>query len=124
MNAYKKMYVICEDEYRRLTEVGNQATQMEVNETPKMDNVSKIEVQVDTKRYKCGECDKTYSDDHDLRRHKKKAHAKVSINKIEDTFVEEAEVPVLQKVTTRKQRNKRRPLREIFKHLVKKWKTL
>ena len=124
MNAYKKMYVICEDEYRRLTEVGNQATQMEGNEAIKMDNVNKVEEQAVIKRYKCGECDKSYSDDHDLRRHKKKAHAKVSINKIEDTIVEEDEVPVLQKVTKRKQRNKRRPPRDPFNHLVKKWKTL
>ena len=123
MNSYKKMYVICEDEYRRLKEMSNEATKV-ANEATKVDDVIKVEKQIVTKRYKCGECDKDYSDKHDLRRHKKKAHAKVSINKIEDTFVEEAEVPVLQKVTTRKQRNKRRPLREIFKHLVKKWKTL
>ena len=121
MNSYKKMYVICEDEYRRLKEMSNEATKV-ANEATKVDDVNKVEKQIVTKRYKCGECDKDYSDKHDLRRHKKKAHG---INKKEDTFVEEeADVPVLQKVTKRKQRNKRQPSRDPFNHLVKKWKTL
>ena len=86
MNLYKKMYVVSEDEYRRLTECEQPSTtttpllvksnHLDTEHIPQQQD----EIVVFKKKHKCGHCEREYSDKHDLRRHKKKSHAKKDLD--------------------------------------------
>ena len=83
MNLYKKMYVVSEDEYRRLTECEQPLTTTTTPllvksnhlDTEHIPQQQQDEIVVFKKKHKCGHCEREYSDKHDLRRHKKKSHA-------------------------------------------------
>lgn len=145
MNLYKKMYVVSEDEYRRLTE----SMQLTVSQCPTShldidhNNIMPIESEIvndddkivddidqtnnkkdkekekkerkNKKKHKCNQCEKEYSDKHDLRRHKKKIHAK------QDTDIKPQEGEDIGIVIKKKINQQQR---DPFRQKITKWRTM
>ena len=145
MNLYKKMYVVSEDEYRRLTE----SMQVSVSQFPTahsdvdQNTFTPIEPEIvdaydidqtnkhkkkdkemekkerKKKKHKCNQCEKEYSDKHDLRRHKKKIHAKQDTD-IKPQEEEEDTGIVIKNKNIKRQRQQRDP----FRQKITKWRTM
>ena len=133
MNLYKKMYVVSEDEYRRLTECEQPSTttpllvksnHLDTEHIPQQQD----EIVVFKKKHKCGHCEREYSDKHDLRRHKKKLHAAnkdldislVNIKTQEEKDSSSSDT-VKQKVKSPKQQYYRK---DPFRENITKWRTI
>ena len=137
MNLYKKMYVVSEDEYRRLTECEQPLTTttpllVKSNhlDTEHIPQQQQDEIVVFKKKHKCGHCEREYSDKHDLRRHKKKLHAAnkdldsslVNIKtQVEEEEKDSSSDTVKQKVKLPKQQYYRK---DPFRENITKWRTM
>lgn len=138
MNLYKKMYVVSEDEYRRLTECEQPLTTTTTPllvksnhlDTEHIPQQQQDEIVVFKKKHKCGHCEREYSDKHDLRRHKKKLHAAnkdldsslVNIKtQVEEEEKDSSSDTVKQKVKLPKQQYYRK---DPFRENITKWRTM
>jgi hypothetical protein len=142
MNPYKKMYVICEEEYRRMKDAGeSKCYKQDESSAPVYIKPDIMEAAQNTinsdimeaaqstkKKYTCITCSKQYSDKRGLRRHKKNAHntqIKISPDKPVKQVQIHQDTPSIskpEKVIRKKKKNT--PSREPLRCTVNKWMTL
>jgi hypothetical protein len=126
------MYVVSEDEYRRLTEgekvtamvgaaalVNNDHTQKAPEQVGSNDD-NKKSVIIHKRKHKCNDCEREYSDKRDLRRHKKKAHV------TQDLIIGEETTGAVKrpKDTTNSSDKTVRPRLDPFRQNIRIWKTM
>jgi hypothetical protein len=149
MNPYKKMYVLCEEEYNRLKDSEAQCNKQQRDDSSRLTvplhtaDIVPVEQSIHKdlqtkKKYTCHVCNKEYSDKHDLRRHKVKEHRRTNQDLSQDTSEKQRSdkiIPHLPQSTTIKSNSSKNPLLKIKKSIarrrrdpfvvkIKKWLTI